>query len=121
MAEAMARTMGGGRIDSLSAGFAATGTIARHTIVTLERLGYPADGLRSKTVDEIPLESVDVIVSLIGQDGLRMLPPTTAARREAWWIRDPYGDDEDVYDAVGRTLEHRVRRLVQDLLHAEET
>jgi arsenate reductase len=116
MAEAMARRLGGGRIEALSAGLAPTARIAAHTVSTLRRLGYPTEGLHSKGIDEIPLESVDVIVSLVGRHGLRLLPTGLTARREAWSIRDPYGDDEEVYRSVARALEARVRELVAQVL-----
>jgi arsenate reductase len=119
MAEAMARAMGGGRLEALSAGLMPTGRISSFTLSTLRRLGYPTEGLHSKSVDEISLETVDVIVSLIGSEGLVMVPAGITARREAWAIRDPYGDDEEVYEAVARTLERSVRTLVEELLRAE--
>jgi protein-tyrosine-phosphatase len=119
MAEAMARSMGGGRIAAYSAGLAPTGRISSLTLSTLQRLGYPVAELRSKGIDEISLESVDVIVSLLGDEGLAMVPGGIAARREAWSIRDPYGDDEEVFESVARTLQTRVRSLVEELLTAD--
>jgi protein-tyrosine-phosphatase len=118
MAEAMARRMGGDRIGAYSAGLAPTGRISSLTLSTLQRLGYSVVELRSKSIDEISLESVDVIVSLVGHEGLAMVPGGIAARREAWSIRDPYGDDEEVYESVARTIERSVRSLVDELLEA---
>jgi len=114
-AEAIARTLGGDRVRAYSAGLAPTGRIAPDTVSTLEELGYPTGGLASKGLDEVPLSSIDVVVSLLGADGLRLLPPTVGERREQWPVRDPYGDDRDVYRAVARDLEARVRRLLEEL------
>ncbi len=119
MAEAMARAMGGDRILAYSAGLNPTGRVARDTILVLDALGYDAGGLRSKGIDEVPVDEVDVIVSLIGQSGLRYLPHGLAARLESWSIRDPYGDDAEVYRAVARTIERRVRDLMDELLTTE--
>jgi len=119
MAEAMARSMGGDRIAAYSAGLTPTGRIAANTLITLERLGYPTEGLASKELDSVPLDELDVVVSLIGDDGLRFLPHGISARLEAWPIRDPYGDDDEVYLAVARSIELRVRRLVDQLLEGE--
>ncbi len=116
MAEAMARAMGKGRIEAHSAGLYPTGWIAEKTLATLLDMGYPVDGLHSKGLDAVPLPSMDVVVSLIGDSGLRLLPGGAATHRESWSIRDPYGDDEQVYRAVARGLESRIRMLVAQLL-----
>ena len=115
MAEAIARALGGGRIIAYSAGVAPTGRIARRTIETLRGLGYPTSGLVSKGLRDVPLETIDVVVSLIGESGLRALPTGVTARRLAWSIRDPFGEDEAVYEAVAHRLEVRVRRLLDEL------
>ena len=115
MAEAITRGLGGGRVAAHSAGLAPTGRIARGTISALQGLGYSTAGLASKGLKEVPLEAMDVVVSLIGEDGLRLLPPSLAARRLAWSIRDPYGDDDAVYAAVAHRLEVHVRRLLDEL------
>ena len=119
MAEAMARAMGNGRIVAYSAGLNPTGRVAGGSLWTLRRLGYPDHGLSSKGLDEVPVHELDVVVSLIGPAGLRHLPSGLGARCESWSIRDPYGDEEEVYLAVGRTLEARVRTLVTELLDGE--
>lgn len=119
MAEAMARSMGDGRLDVHSAGLSPTGRVAEGSMDALNTLGYPSDGLSSKGLDEVPLDDLDVVVSLIGPAGLRFLPRGLPARCEEWSIRDPYGDDEEIYLAVARTIEARVRALVDDLLGPE--
>lgn len=116
MAEAMARAMGADRITAYSAGLAPLGRIDAKTTATLLHLGYPVDGLASKGLDAVSLESMDVVVSLVGPEGFRLLPVSFTARRESWSVRDPYGDDEEVYRAVAHGLETRVRGLVADLV-----
>jgi arsenate reductase len=118
MAEAIARGIGGDRVVAYSAGLTPTGRVAAETFNALRRLGYPTAGLRSKGLEDIPLEEMDVIVSLVGGDGLRLLPTRLSAHRLAWSIRDPYGDDDTVYDAVARRLEVQVRGLLDELLRS---
>lgn len=119
MAEAIARAMGDGRIIAYSAGLNPTGRVADGSLWTLEKLGYSGHGLESKGLDQVPLDELDVAVSLIGPAGLRYLPHGLAARLESWSIRDPFGDDDEVYLAVGRTIEAHVRNLIDDLLGGE--
>jgi protein-tyrosine-phosphatase len=119
MAEAMARAIGGDRLIVHSAGLAPTGRVASTTLEALRTLGYPGAGLASKGLDEVPLDGLDVVVSLVGPEGLAWLPFRVAARRVAWTIPDPYGNDLATYLAVARTIEERVRALVDGLLARE--
>ncbi|PWB75482.1 MAG: low molecular weight phosphatase family protein [Holophagae bacterium] len=119
MAEAIARALGGDSLVAHSAGIAPTGRVASSTLEALRALGYPCAGLASKGLDEVPLDGLDVVVSLIGPAGLAWLPAGVAARRVAWTIPDPYGNDIATYLAVARTIEERVRALVDDLLPPE--
>ena len=114
MAEAMARALGADRVDARSAGLTPAGWIAEPTVSTLAALGYPTDGLRSKSIDEVEIDDVDVVVSLLGEETLDLMPRGHGARREAWSIRDPFGEDEETYLAVARELETRVRRLLEE-------
>jgi protein-tyrosine-phosphatase len=82
-------------------------------------MGHSAASLSSKGLHEVPIEEMDVIVSLIGDDGVRFLPGGTSARVESWWIPDPYGEDERVFAAAAREIERRIRTLFDDLLAPE--
>jgi len=115
MAEAMARELGGDRIEALSAGLAPTGRIASGTRRALSALGYRDGGLFSKGLEDIPLADMDVVVSLIGEDGLRWLPRSLAGRMVAWRVTDPYGEDDATYLAVARRVERLVKELVESL------
>ena len=97
---------------SRSAGLAPAGFIAESTVEALATLGYSADGLWSKGLDEVQLDDVDVVVSLLGRRGLDLVPRGGELRREAWSIRDPIGEDERVYLTVAREIEGRIRRLL---------
>jgi protein-tyrosine-phosphatase len=114
MAETIARTLGGDRVDVNSAGLAPTGWIAERTCATLATLGYPSAGLFSKGFDRVDRENLDVVVSLLGERGFQFLPPDIPGQRKAWEIRDPFGEDEEVYLEVARELEVRIRRLLAD-------
>jgi len=116
MAEAIARHLGGDRVRCFSAGLAPTGEISPHTVEALGRLGVPAEGLASKGLEEVPLDEVDVVVSLVGEHGLRFVPAHVGHHREAWEIVDPYGEEPAVYLEVAAELERRVRRLLAELL-----
>jgi protein-tyrosine-phosphatase len=119
MAEAIARSIGGDRVEASSVGLSPLGWVADQTIAALRSLGYPADGLSSKGLDQIDLDTVDVVVSLLGQRGLDVIPHGVAIQREAWAIVDPFGEDDELYLEVARELEARIRRLLAENPDAE--
>ncbi len=115
MAEAMARGMAGDRIRALSAGLAPTRRVAEETVEVLARLGYSAEGLVPKGLGDVPLDEVDVVVSLIGPPGVRWLPAGLAAETVVWNVPDPWGEDEETYLAVARLIERLVGELLESL------
>lgn len=115
MAEAIARGLGGGRVEAHSAGLSPAGEVSEHALAALDELGYPAEGLRSKPITEVDLHEIDLIVSLIGERGLSILPRNLSAERVAWSIHDPLGEDLDAYVATAELLERRIRALVEEL------
>jgi len=114
MAEAIARFLGGSMVDARSAGISPLGWVSEQTIDALQALGYPAEGLTSKGLDEVNFEDVDIVLSLLGDRGLDYLPRGTGARRVAWVITDPFGEDDEIYLEVARELERRIRALLSE-------
>jgi arsenate reductase len=114
MAEAIARSLGGGRVEACSAGLSPLGWISEQTTDALRTLGYPFDGLSSKGLDDVALADVDVVVSLLGERGLDSIPQSIGSRRETWAIVDPFGEDDELYLEVARELEARIRQLLSE-------
>jgi protein-tyrosine-phosphatase len=114
MAEAIARALGGDGVHARSAGLTPLGWVSDQTLDALRALGYPAEDLSSKGLDEVNLEDVDIVVSLLGDRGLDYIPRGTGLRREAWCIADPFGEDDERYLEVARELEVRVRQLLTE-------
>lgn len=119
MAEAVARALGKGRIEAFSAGLRPTGVVVAETLGALKALDYEAGGLRSKGLHEVQVDTMDVIISLVGDAGLAYLPRNFQGHREAWSIPDPYGEEDGVYHAVARLIEDRVKGLVGRLQRME--
>jgi protein-tyrosine-phosphatase len=119
MAEAIARHHLGPEAEVFSAGHFPTGRVADHAVAALRTLGYDADGLASKGFDAVPLDAMDVIVSLMGPQGLVGLPRQIVADTLAWSIRDPYGEEMASYLATAAALERHIERLARDLGRTE--
>jgi protein-tyrosine-phosphatase len=119
MAEAITRGLREEDVEAASAGLMPFGRIVSSTVETLEGLGYDPRGLASKALDDVDLASFDIIVSLVGDSGLSYLPANLGAQLESWSIRDPYGEDDEVYLVVARELERRIRDLLDDQRNRE--
>lgn len=119
MAEAMARSLGGDRVDARSAGLAPAGFIAAPTITTLQRLGYPAEGLSSKGLGGVDTTDFDVVVSMFAGEIHHVIPCGPHALQLNWPVPDPFGEDESLYLRVARDIEARVRRLLAEELAGE--
>jgi protein-tyrosine-phosphatase len=119
MAEAITRSLAGDRVEALSAGLSPLGWISDQTLSTLRTLGYDVEGLSSKGLQDVPLENVDIVVSLLGGRGLDAIPVAVGTRRESWPIVDPFGEDEELYLAVARELESRIGQLLAEEEKAE--
>ena len=115
MAEAIARGLGGDRVEVFSAGLAPTGKVADHALTVLEELGYPCHELCSKGLADVGVRDMDVIVSLAGPQALQLLPRNLGSRLESWPVVDPLGEDEDAFFATARYIEKKVRALLDEL------
>ncbi len=119
MAEAIARHLGERQVEARSAGLAPAGFVAGGSLAALEALGYSGEGLWSKGLDDVSLQDLDVVVSLLGNEALELLPRGAGARREAWPVFDPIGEDVEVYLEVARELEVRIHALLSEELDRE--
>ena len=114
MAESILKTIGGTSVNVVSAGLHPTGQVADLSLETLRSHGYPVTGLSSKGLDAIDLDSIDVVISLMGPPGLAALPCRMTAEKIAWSIRDPHGEDEDAYIATVKTMERKIHGFCHD-------
>jgi arsenate reductase (thioredoxin) len=88
MAEALLRQIGGGPFEVFSAGVSPAG-IHPMTERVLDEEGIDISGQRSKSVDEVDLEKIDVLITLCGH--AKEVCPAVPANvvREHWPIQDP--------------------------------
>ena len=106
MAEALTRHYWGGKVEAFSAGLNPLGYIPPETLQVLEEIGVPTEGLRSKGMGELDLESVDLVVNLSGTSLEGRLPVQLQSKRVIdWYVRDPYGFSLDSFRQTRDTIE----------------
>ncbi|HEY1904305.1 MAG TPA: arsenate reductase ArsC [Terracidiphilus sp.] len=119
LAEVLINTLGAGRFKAYSAGSHPTGRVNPFAVEQVRALGYPVDGLRSKSWDEFARADspqMDFIVTVCDNAAGEVCPlwpgwPVTAH----WGFPDPAtvaGSDEVKRAAFGLTL-WQVRNRVQ--------
>src|SRR5271157_3070562 len=119
MGEALFNTLGAGRFCAYSAGSHPTGRVNPLAIEQVRAMGYPLEGLRSKSWDEFARADsprMDFIVTVCDNAAGEVCPvwpgqPVTAH----WGFADPaavQGSDEEKREAFARTL-RQMRHRVQ--------
>jgi arsenate reductase (thioredoxin) len=115
MAEGFAREMLPAGWQAYSAGRIAAG-VHSLTIETMREAGLDISAQTSKTVEAIPLDAIDYVVTLCGsaQEHCPVFP--RAVRREHWPIEDPISAASlaDIRESF-RRVRDEIRRRVEDL------
>ncbi len=118
MAEGFARLRVPPGVRVYSAGTAPTGEVHPLAIRVMAEAGVDISGHRSKSLAEIPLYSVELVVTVCGTaDDACPAPPRTGARMH-WPTDDPAkaaGSEEEVL-AVFRRVRDELRQRVGDLV-----
>jgi len=110
MAEGFARAYGGDLMSAQSAGLAPAASIAPLTHKVMLEKNIKLGDLSPRSLDEV-MGGVDLIINISGHE----LPFKTRAPVEAWDVRDPIGESEQVYRQVRDEIERRVKKLIGSL------
>jgi arsenate reductase (thioredoxin) len=114
MAEAFARHLGEGKVRAFSAGSRALGVILPETHEVMAEKGISLDGQRSKGLREVPMDDMDVVVSM-GCEVVCPVPAGFKGRVIEWDIPDPYSYDIGYFREVRDEVEQEVKALLDGL------
>lgn len=110
MAEAIMRHRWKGKYEAASAGISPLGRVSEGTLIVLNEVGIPADGLYSKGLREVELESFDPIVNLSEYPLEQFIPWRYESRIVNCYVNDPYGQSLEAY----RRARDVIERLILD-------
>ena len=88
------------------------------TFDVLEEKGISLDGHSSKSLNDVPVSDMDVVVGM-GCEVVCPVPAGFKGRVIEWNIPDPYGRGLDNFRAVRDLIERQVRSLLNDMIRAE--
>ncbi|MCX7628088.1 MAG: arsenate reductase ArsC [Methylophilaceae bacterium] len=118
MAEALFNTLGKGRFKAYSAGSHPTGKVNPFAIEQIQSIGYPTEGLRSKSWDEFTgpdAPQMDFVITVCDRAAGEVCPvwpgnPITAH----WGFEDPAALEgtDDEKRALFRKVFHQIRNRV---------
>lgn len=117
MAEGFARRLAPAGVDIHSAGIVAHGLNPR-AVEVMREAGIDISTQRSKTVEEIPIDGIDTVVTLCGHAAEHCPAFSRPVARVHWPIDDPaavIGTDEEILAAFRRARDEileRVRNLL---------
>lgn len=114
MAEAWARHLGAGGVEAMSAGVRPLGFISEETIEVMGEKGISLDGHKSKGLDAIHWQQVDVLVNMSPYSPDSFAPSFTGRRIE-WRVHDPFDEPMETFREVRDQLEKLVRKLLKDV------
>lgn len=112
MAEGLAREILPKNWKVYSAGVMAAG-VHPMTIETMREAKIDITDQYSKTVDEVPIDKIDYVVTLCGSARDRCPVFPRAVKNEHWPIDDPLGESERA--EAFRKCREEIRRRVEDL------
>jgi arsenate reductase len=117
MAEGLARSLAPAEVKVWSAGSQPT-RVRPEAIAVLHEIGIDISDHRSKSVSEIPVDDVDTVVTLCGEEECPVF--LGRARRLHWGLPDPAaaGGDEaarlDAFRQIRDELRKRLKALFQE-------
>ena len=114
MAEALARTLGNGRLEAGSAGTAPAAEVHPLALGELARRGIEAAGTRPKSVDEILQEHWDIVITVCdaAQESCPVFPGQPVVAH--WGVADPAaatGSEDERRHAFRGAAEVLARRI----------
>lgn len=112
MAEAFARMHGAGVVEAHSAGSRPSGAVNPRTIEMMREKHYDLTTHRSKSLQEVPQEQYDAVVTMGCGDACPWIP---AKRREDWALEDPKNLPPQEFRRVRDDIEQRVVALIEEL------
>ncbi|MGD8413537.1 MAG: arsenate reductase ArsC [Candidatus Latescibacterota bacterium] len=118
MAEGFARALGGDVVEPFSAGLHPTGVVSEDAILMMEEHGIDIARQRSNGLDEVPLNDIDIVVSMTGIPAEQVFPSSFKGKLIDWDVDDPIGRPLSFFRRVRGEIEEKVTNLLEEIRKA---
>jgi len=112
MGEALARHHWNDTLEVASAGLSALGYVPDETTSVLDEIGVSTQGLYSKGLTEVELDSFDLVLDLLEYPLERLMPPSFKGKVIHWHVMDPFSESLEAF----RQTRDTIKRLVTEQL-----
>lgn len=113
LAEALARLLFADRIEAHSAGSRPAGNVHPKVMLSMRSMGYDMARHRSKTLDEVPQQDWDWLITMGCGDAC---PDVRARQRADWQIPDPRQLPLEEFERVRDLIRTRIEDLASSVL-----
>ncbi|MDP3131016.1 MAG: arsenate reductase ArsC [Bacillota bacterium] len=113
MADGFARVLGGGKIESYSAGSRPSGKVNLEAIKVMGEAGIDISGAQSKGFYDLGVKDFDYVITMGCKDTCPFIP---AKEHIDWQIEDPKGKGEDFFRKTRDIIKEKVEQLIIHLL-----
>ncbi len=120
MAEGFALKYGGDILEVYSAGTHATGTVSEDSIEIMRELKIDISKMTSDGLDAVPVEEMDIVVSMAPVRARDMVPRGFRGKTIDWKVEDPVGKSLAVFRRSRDQLNVLVQQLVDTIRRERE-
>lgn len=115
MAEGIARHAGNDIIEAYSAGTHPTGVVSEDAIEIMKELKIDISKARSKSLLDVPLSEMDIVVSMAPRRAGEIVPRGFRGKTIDWDVDDPVGRSLTTFRRVRGEIDALVKKLVEDV------
>lgn len=115
MAEGIARHAGGELVEVYSAGTHPTGVVSEDAIEIMRELKIDISRARSKSLLDVPLSEMDIVVSMAPRPAREIVPRGFRGKTIDWNVDDPVGRSLTTFRRVRGEIDVLVKKLVEDV------
>jgi len=115
MAEGIARHAGNDIIEAYSAGTHPTGVVSEDAIEIMKELKIDISKARSKSLLDVPLSQMDIVVSMAPRRAIEIAPRGFRGETIDWDVDDPVGRSLTTFRRVRGEIDALVKKLVEDV------
>jgi arsenate reductase (thioredoxin) len=115
MAEGIARHAGKDMLEVYSAGTHPTGVVSEDAIEIMRELKIDISKQRSKSLLDVPLSEMDIVVSMAPRRASEIVPRGFRGKTIDWDVDDPVGRSLTTFRRVRSEIDALVKQLVEEI------